>query len=76
MSGLNGMEFLKEIKELNRFVRTILMTGFEIDDNIFRDYTKKKIIDTSLQKPIRIHDLVKEVETQLNNYEYQKRFPS
>ena len=76
MSGLNGMEFLKEIKELNRFVRTILMTGFEIDDNIFRDYTNKKIIDTSLQKPIRIHDLVKEVETQLNNYEYQKRFPS
>ena len=31
MPGLNG-EFLKKIKELNRFVRTILMTAFQIED--------------------------------------------
>jgi hypothetical protein len=46
---------------LNRFVRTILMTAFEIDDNLFRDYTKKKIINGFLQKPIGIHDLIIEV---------------
>ncbi|MDW0152390.1 MAG: response regulator, partial [Nitrososphaeraceae archaeon] len=28
MPGLNGMEFLKKIKDLNPFVRTILMTAF------------------------------------------------
>jgi DNA-binding NtrC family response regulator len=61
MPGLNGMEFLKKIKDLNRFVRTILMTAFEIDDNLFRDYTKKKIINGFLQKPIGIHDLIIEV---------------
>lgn len=44
MPGLNGMEFLKKIKELNRFVRTILMTAFQIEDKVFREYTKKKII--------------------------------
>jgi len=76
MPGLNGMEFLKKIKELNRFVRTILMTAFEIEDKKFRDYTKSKIIDAFLQKPIRIHDLIKEVDTQLHSYENQKRFPS
>jgi len=47
--GLNGMVFLKKIKELNRFVRTILMTAFQIDD-VFREYNKKKIINTFLQK--------------------------
>jgi two-component system cell cycle response regulator CpdR len=76
MPGLNGMEFLKKIKELNRFVRTILMTAFEIEDKVFREYTKKKIINAFLQKPIGIHDLLKEVDTQLHSYEMQKKYPS
>jgi len=73
MPGLNGMEFLKKIKALNPFVRTILMTAFEVVDKIFRDYTKNKIIDEFLQKPIGMHDLIKEVDTQLYSYENQKR---
>ena len=76
MPGLNGMEFLKKIKDLNRFVRTILMTAFEIDDILFQEYTKKKIINGFLQKPIGLHDLIKEVNTQLDSYELQKKYPS
>jgi two-component system cell cycle response regulator CpdR len=76
MPGLNGMEFLKKIKELNRFVRTILMTAFQIEDKVFLEYTKKKIINAFLQKPIGIHDLLKEVDTQLHSYEMQKKYPS
>ena len=76
MPGLNGMEFLKKIKELNGFVRTILMTAFQIEDKVFREYTKKKIINAFLQKPIGIHDLLKEVNTQLHSYEMQKKFAS
>jgi len=73
MPGLNGMEFLKKIKALNPFVRTILMTAFEVEDKIFRDYAKNKIIDEFLQKPIGMHELIKEVDTQLYSYENQKR---
>ena len=76
MPGINGMDFLKRIRQVNRFVRTILMTAFTIDDNMFREYTKNKIINAFLQKPIGIHDLLKEVDTQLHSYEMQKRFPS
>jgi DNA-binding NtrC family response regulator len=76
MPGLNGMEFLRKIKELNRFVRTILITAFQIENKVFREYTKKKIINAFLQKPIGIHDLLKEVDTQLHSYEIQKRYPS
>jgi YesN/AraC family two-component response regulator len=36
MPGLNGMELLKKIKDSNRFVRTIIMTGFEIDNKLFQ----------------------------------------
>ena len=45
MQDLNGIEFLKKIKDSNPFVRTILITAFEIDDKIFREYTKMKIIN-------------------------------
>ena len=76
MPGLNGIEFLKKIKEYNRFVRTILMTAFQKEDKVFLEYTKKKIINAFLQKPIGIHDLLKEVDTQIHSYEMQKRFPS
>lgn len=76
MPGINGIDFLKRIREKNRFVRTILMTAFTIDDKMFREYTKDKIINTFLQKPIGIYDLLKEVDTQLHSYEMQKRFPS
>jgi DNA-binding NtrC family response regulator len=62
MPGLNGMEFLKKKKDSNSFVRTILMTAFEIDRKIFRKYTKMKIINGFLQKPIGLHDLIKEVD--------------
>jgi len=75
MPGLNGMEFLKKIKDSNRFVRTILMTAFTIDDNLFQEYTKMKIINGFLQKPIGLHDLIKEVNTQLDSYEVQKKYP-
>ena len=76
MPGLNGMELLNKIKDSNRFVRTILMTAFTIDDNLFHESTKKKIINGFLQKPIGLHDLVKEVNTQLDSYELQKKYPS
>jgi len=76
MAALNGMEFLKKIKEYNRFVRTILITAaFRMDDNLFQKYTKKKIIDGFVQKPIGLHDFIKEVDTQLQAYEMQKKFP-
>lgn len=42
MPGLNGMEFLKKIKELNRFVRTILITAFQIED-CFVNILKRKL---------------------------------
>jgi DNA-binding NtrC family response regulator len=74
MPGLNGMELLRKMKESNKFVRTILMTGFDIDDKMFHDYTKRKIVDGFIQKPIRLFDFIKEVDTQLHYYETQKRY--
>jgi DNA-binding NtrC family response regulator len=56
MTGLNGMEMLKKMKDLNKFVRTILITAFAIDQDLFMHYAKKKIINGFLQKPINLDD--------------------
>ena len=72
LPGLNGMELLRKIKDSNRFVRTILMTAFTIDEKLFQDYTKKQIINGYLQKPIGLHDLILEVTSQLDSFELQK----
>ena len=67
------MELLKKIKDSNRFVRTILTTAFEMDDNLFQEYAEKRIIDGYLQKPISVNQLIKEVNMQLDSYDAQKK---
>jgi DNA-binding NtrC family response regulator len=73
MPGMDGMELLKNIKDSNRFVRTILITAaFRLDNKIFQEYTKKKIINGFIQKPISLHDFLKEVETQCSRMNNKK----
>lgn len=40
--SINGMD--KKIKELNPYIRTILMTAFATNDDLFRDYVKNELI--------------------------------
>jgi hypothetical protein len=63
---------------MKKYVRTILMTAYDIEDTIFHDYTKKEIINGFFQKPVRLNDLIKEVHEQLHSYEIQKNnsFPT
>jgi DNA-binding NtrC family response regulator len=73
MPGINGIELLKRIKELNPLVRTVLMTAFEFDDELFQPYVEMQIINGFLQKPIMLKDLVKEVDNQLHIYQLQEQ---
>ena len=72
MPGMSGIELIKRIKELNPLVRTVLMTAFEFNDELFQQYAEKQIINGFLQKPILLKDLVKEVDNQLHIYQLQE----
>ena len=72
MPGLNGTELLKKMKDTNPSVRTILMTAFEVNDVNFREYIKQNIINSFLQKPIKLKDLHVEVVKQINMYNKSK----
>lgn len=76
MPALNGTDLLRKMKEINKYVRTILMTAFDIENAKLNDYTKREIINGYFQKPVRLTDLVEEVHTQLHSYELQKTYPS
>jgi len=43
MSGLNGLELLKKVKDSNSSVRTILMSAYNFDENkLFQEYMEKR----------------------------------
>ena len=73
MPRLSGIELIKKVKEANPFVRTLLMTAFEIDDPMFEEYRKANIINDFLQKPVRLEDLHSMVEKHLNLYKKFKK---
>jgi YesN/AraC family two-component response regulator len=38
MPGMNGYEFVKKAKEIDKQVKVVLMSAFEIDDNEFHNH--------------------------------------
>ena len=58
---MNGMELLKKVKAINPSVKTILISAYGMDDEV---YEQCNCVDTLLQKPISISDLIDAVETQ------------
>lgn len=73
MSGINGMELLKKVKDSNSYVRTILMTAFNLQDPELEKCIENQIINKFIQKPIRLADLLAEVNNQLHLYEINKK---
>ena len=72
MPGINGMELVYKIKKVNPLVRTLLMTAFEVSDNVFEECIKNNIIDGFLQKPLKLSALESEVHKQINIYKKTK----
>jgi two-component SAPR family response regulator len=66
MPVINGVQLLQTVKDLNPSTRTILLTAYNIDDSLLREYTEKEIINCFLQKPIGIDQLRSEVCKQIS----------
>ena len=60
MPTMTGMELLSKIKDVNPAVTRIMMSAFEIQDELFQEY---KCVDKFLQKPVLMTDLINEVRT-------------
>lgn len=63
MPGMTGIELLERIKAINPAVRRLLVSAFEINDELFQEY---KCVDKFLQKPLSMVKLIDEVEMLVN----------
>jgi DNA-binding NtrC family response regulator len=69
MSGLNGLELLKRVKDSNSSVRTILMSGYNFEEiKSFQEYMELGIIDSTIEKPVTIQRLCQRVRDELETY--------
>ena len=70
MASLNGLELLKKVKKLNPNVRTILISAYEVEnDVIFQQYMKEGIIDSFIEKPVTIRRLCQRVRDEFEVYQ-------
>jgi DNA-binding NtrC family response regulator len=58
MPTMTGMELLSKIKDVNPAVTRIMMSAFEIQDELFDECN---CVDKFLQKPVLIVDLINEI---------------
>jgi DNA-binding NtrC family response regulator len=70
--SINGLELVYEVKKINPSVRTLLMTAFEVNDNLFEEHIKNRVINGFLQKPIKLGELRMEVLKQINIFKSTK----
>jgi len=54
------MELLSKIKDVSPAATRIMMSAFEIQDELFQEY---KCVDKFLQKPVLMTELINEVRT-------------
>jgi DNA-binding NtrC family response regulator len=57
MPGMNGYEFVKRAKEIDKKVKVILMSAFEINDKEFHNILPDIKVNAFLQKPFHIQQL-------------------
>lgn len=69
MPIMGGIDLLKKVKELNPKVRTILTSAFELHDNPdVQKYSKDGVIDSFIEKPIKINRLCEIVKDEVQRY--------
>ncbi|MFL6421354.1 MAG: response regulator [Nitrososphaeraceae archaeon] len=64
MPGMNGYEFVKKTKEIDKQVKIILMSAFEINDREFHNLLPDIKVDAFLQKPfsiVQLNDLIAKI---------------
>jgi DNA-binding NtrC family response regulator len=70
MPGTTGLELLDKIKDINPAVTRILISAFEIQDELFHEC---KCVDKLSQKPISMVTLIDEVEKLVDTMRIPRR---
>jgi two-component SAPR family response regulator len=64
MQVMNGYEFVKKAKEIDKQVNVVLMSAFEINDEEFHNALSDINVDAFLQKPFsmwKLNDVIEKI---------------
>jgi len=70
MPEMNGIELLEKTKSINSSVLRMMVSAFEIQDQVFGSCN---CVDKFLQKPIKMSDIKTEVQKQMNSIKIQNK---
>jgi YesN/AraC family two-component response regulator len=70
MPELTGLELLDKVNRINPEVKRILMSAFEIEDELFKTCN---CVDEFLQKPVTIANLVAVVQKYVTKLQIEKQ---
>ena len=73
MPSITGVELLDEIKEINSEIKRILISAFDIQDQVFNN---SECIDEFLPKPVMMVDLIEHVKKHINYVVKKAKEPS
>ena len=65
MPGINGIEFVRKIREINSAIKVLLMSAFEVNSAELAASLGSTKIDGFIQKPVALHELKTIVQKQL-----------
>ena len=69
MPKMDGLALLNKVKQINPKVRTMLVSAYDFHNNPdFEKYLKQGIIDSFVEKPIRINTLCIKVSDEIRAY--------
>lgn len=69
---MDGIQLITRVNDVKNSVRIILMTAIDVHDKLFREYSKKQIMNGFAQKPVSLQTLVQEVSDQFYSCEIQR----
>jgi response regulator RpfG family c-di-GMP phosphodiesterase len=70
MPTMDGLQLLNKVKKLNPYVRTMLISACEFQNNpIFEKYLNEGIVNTFMEKPIKIDRLCQRVREEFRVYQ-------
>jgi len=66
MPSMIGVEFLDQVKKISPDVKRILVSAFDMQDDLVKEC---QCIDSFLSKPVKVADLIGQVEQQVKKLE-------
>ena len=66
MPSITGVQFLEQVKNISPDVKRILVSAFEMQDDLFKEC---QCIDIFLSKPLKMAELIREVQQQVKRVE-------